>query len=78
MTVSELIQKLQAFEPEMLVMVDGYESGFDEVKEIRYIAGLSLWPSDGDKQWYDGEYQKVNALGVEKDTISAVYLPRSQ
>ncbi len=78
MKVKELIEQLQKFDPEQIVVVDGYESGFDEVKEIRYISGLSLWPSDGCKHWYDGEYQRVNALGVEKDTISAVYLPRSQ
>ena len=76
MTVKQLIEQLQKFDPEQIVVVDGYESGFDEVHYVQYIAGLSKSPED--KPYYDGEYQKVNALGVEKDTINAVYLPRSQ
>ena len=76
MTVSELIKKLQAFEPEMLVMVDGYESGYDEVKKVNYVTGLSYYPKQ-DNNWYDGEYQEVRSLEVKSDGISAVYLPRS-
>ncbi|NDB87009.1 MAG: hypothetical protein EB127_30635 [Alphaproteobacteria bacterium] len=77
MKVRELIEQLQKFDPEQIVVTDGYESGFDEIKEVRYITGLSYYPSDGDKNWYDGEYQKESSLGIESDNISAVYLPRS-
>lgn len=78
MRVRELIEQLQKFDPEQIIVVDGYESGYDEVKKIEYITGLSYWPKlHGDKHWYDGEYQKVKSLGIEPDNISAIYLPRS-
>jgi len=78
MKVKELIEQLQKFDPEQIVVVDGYESGYDEVKEIQYIAGLSYWArNNGDKHWYDGEYQKVEHMGIEPDNINAIYLPRS-
>lgn len=76
MKVRELIEQLQKFDPEQIVMVDGYESGFDEVKKIEYITGLSYYPKQ-DNNWYDGEYQEVRSLDVQSDNISAVYLPRS-
>ena len=76
MKVRELIEQLQKFDPEQIVMVDGYESGFDEVKKIEYITGLSYYPKH-DNNWYDGEYQEVRSLDVQSDNISAVYLPRS-
>lgn len=76
MTVGELIKELQRFEPEMPAMVQGYESGYDEIKEIRIITGLSYYPKQ-DNNWYDGEYQEVRSIDIQSDGISAVYLPRS-
>jgi hypothetical protein len=75
MKVKELIEHLQKFDPEQIVLVDGYETGFDEVHHVQYIAGLSKSPED--KPYYDGEYHKMGSLSKESDNISAVYLPRS-
>jgi len=76
MRVRELIERLQKFDPEQIVMTDGYESGYDEIKEVRIITGLSYYPKQ-DNNWYDGEYQEVRSIDVQSDNISAVYLPRS-
>ena len=75
MKVKELIKQLQKFDPENIVVVDGYETGFDEVKEDIYINGLSKLPDN--KAYYDGEYQEAKTLSWLQDHISAVYLPRS-
>jgi hypothetical protein len=75
MKVKELIEQLQKFDPEQIVIVDGYETGYDEVKEIKYLSGLKKLPED--KAWYDGEYQKASSFGWLQDHINAVYLPRS-
>jgi len=74
MTVKELIEQLQKFDPEQIVVVDGYETGFDEIKEVEYIAGLKKLPED--KAWYDGEYQKAPNITWMQDLVNAVYLPR--
>jgi len=76
MKVKELIEQLQKFDPEQMVVVDGYETGYDEIKEVQHITGLSYYPKL-DKHWYDGEYQEVKSLGWLQDYTSAVYLPRS-
>jgi hypothetical protein len=75
MKVKELVEQLQKFDPEQMVVVDGYETGYDEVKKIQIVTGLSFYPKQ-DKHWYDGEYQEVRSLDIQSDNISAVYLPR--
>jgi len=75
MKVKELIEQLQKHDPESIVIVDGYETGFDEVKQVEYIAGLKKLPES--KAWYDGEYQKAPTIAWLQDLTDAVYLPRS-
>jgi len=81
MKVKELIELLQKFDPEDIVIVDGYETGYDEVKEVHLINKLKKLSPE--KAYYDGEYQEAPDLTyLSKDhfvdyDISAVYLPRS-
>jgi len=81
MKVKELIELLQKHDPESIVVVDGYETGFDEVKEVEHLAGLKKLSPE--KAYYDGEYQEAPDLTyLSKDhfvdyDISAVYIPRS-
>jgi len=75
MKVKELIEQLQKFDPEQIVVVDGYETGFDEVHHVQYIAGLKKLPDD--KAYYDGEYDKAPTMAWLQDMVNAVYLPRS-
>ena len=75
MKVKELIEQLQKFDPEEIVVVDGYETGYDEVKEVQYLAGLKKMPDN--KAYYDGEYQEANTISWLQNFQTAVYLPRS-
>jgi ABC-type Fe3+-hydroxamate transport system substrate-binding protein len=75
MKVKELIEQLQKHNPESIVVVDGYETGFDELKKVEYIAGLKKLPED--KAYYDGEYQEAATMSWLQDLTTAVYLPRS-
>jgi ABC-type Fe3+-hydroxamate transport system substrate-binding protein len=75
MKVKELIEQLQKFDPEQIVVVDGYETGYDEVKETHLIENLKKLPDN--KAYYDGEFQEATALTWSHDVIQAVYIPRS-
>lgn len=52
MTVSELIAALQSYQPDMRVVVLGYESGYDDVTEVREI---NIVPEEN-PAWYNGRY----------------------
>lgn len=55
MTVKELINRLQQISnQEMTVVVDGYEGGFDDIKEPKFIVVYKRI----DNQWYDGKYEQ--------------------
>ena len=60
MTIHELIQLLAAHPPDMRVVVDGYEDGFDDleshlirVREIRLDAGEAWWEGRHRESWDD-------------------------
>ena len=67
MKVKELIELLQKEDPEMRVVLDGYESGFDELHEISHTQIGKYIGDDKDKNWYDGEF-----TGVWKDPNAEV------
>lgn len=70
MKVKELIEALGTFDPELKVVVDGYEGGYDDL-DVPEIVGIKIDPS---AEWYDGKYTYVG-LG-EKSEESAVYIAR--
>jgi len=53
MKVKELIEKLQSFDPELMVIVSGYEGGVDEVK---YAANVKI-KLDVHTEWYYGKHE---------------------
>ena len=53
MTVKQLIEKLQQFDPEAMVVVAGYEGGYNEISDAGDIC-LNL---NVNKQWYYGEHE---------------------
>ena len=55
MKVKELIEKLQAIDPELMVVTNGYEGGANEVDEIR-VVDLAL---NVHKEWYYGDHEPV-------------------
>jgi hypothetical protein len=54
MTVKNLIDHLTHLQPDMQVLVDGYESGYTRVK-APFTINVSLV---SDTDWWDGEYEK--------------------
>ena len=56
MTTSELIQALSEFPPDTLVVVEGYEGGFDEAASVDRI---TIKP-DHNSDWYYGRHGKIN------------------
>jgi len=68
MTVKELIEELQTFDPEKMVVIAGYEGGFDEVHdadEIRLKLNVHTASYYGKHEQHDdGECHAV-CLGPE-------------
>lgn len=56
MTVSELIAALQTYPPGARVVVLGYESGYDDVNEVR---GIHIVPEEN-PAWYKGRYDNAS------------------
>lgn len=56
MKVKELIEKLQKEDPEMRVVVNGYETGFDEVHKLYHTSILKK----SNNKWWDGEFYQTN------------------
>lgn len=54
MVVSELIEILQKLDPDLRVFVEGYESGFNDIK-ISDETNFSLYIN---KDWYYGPHEK--------------------
>lgn len=78
MKVSELIEELQKFDPNIEVVVDGYETGFDAVHSISKVEVFK--PKDVEnKAWYDGDYHCKNKFinEDEGEYIEVVYIPRN-
>jgi hypothetical protein len=70
MKVKELIEELEKKDPESIVVVNGYEAGFTELKTVKNI----LVKSDPHHKSWEGEYDNYP---VEECNISAILLPRS-
>lgn len=62
MTVYELINVLKLFPGDMMVLTDGYESGYEEIQYPKVIDVKH----EPEKPYYDGEYQ----IAEEKDSGS--------
>jgi hypothetical protein len=79
MTVGELIAKLQEFDQDMMVVVDGYEGGVDELRHVQTASIALGYNVEG---WYYGDHEMVTdgyLTPEEKEkypVVTAVYLPR--
>jgi hypothetical protein len=72
MLVKELINTLSAYNPELRVVVDGYECGYDEVEQVR-LTKITQNIKREDKDW-EGEFKEV--LDHNEITELALYIPR--
>lgn len=74
MTVKELIEKLSQEDPNKRVVVNGYETGFDEVDKILQVKIVPNINKD-DKHW-EGEFDEVYKKHSEQSFEVALCLPR--
>lgn len=59
MKVKELIEHLQLMQPEMRVVVDGYECGYDEV----YCSRTAIVTPNSTHRHWEGEFADCEANG---------------
>lgn len=69
MKVKELLEILQKLDPEILVIVDGYEGGYDTPQEA-----VETIVCEQVSEWYYGDYQICQK--EDPAAIKAIYLPR--
>ena len=74
MRVKELIARLAIEDPEMRIVVDGYESGFDEFDKACYVKIISNTNKE-EKHW-EGEFDEVSLSDESKEAELALLLPR--
>lgn len=70
MTVKQLIEELQKHNPDKLVLVSGYEEGYDILESVREIK-VKHEPTD---KFWKGEYTD---FPLDECLINAILLPRS-
>ena len=51
-TVRSMIENLQQFDPETLVVVDGYEDGYD----VPHVYAVNVSKRDDERPYYSGAY----------------------
>jgi hypothetical protein len=72
MKIKELIEKLQAFDPELEVYVDGYENGYDTPQEP-FQSPIRLNVHD---EWYYGAHELHRATDDGQPDAVAIIIPR--
>ena len=72
MRVKELLARLAIEDPEMRVVVNGYEMGFDEPDIVRYV---NIAPNLTKKDW-EGEFEELHLNKDIKGAELALLLPR--
>lgn len=71
MTVQELIEQLKALPPETPVLVEGYETGYDDIVNLK---PQEVFRYRNAQEW-DGEYQILDKFSVKgSKTATAVVI----
>ncbi|MGO1233865.1 MAG: hypothetical protein ACTMHG_09100 [Marinobacter sp.] len=71
MTAEELIKRLEALPPETLVLVEGYETGYDDIVDLK---SEDVFRYRKSQEW-DGEYQKPDEqFGQGSKTVPAAVI----
>ena len=72
MKVKDLIERLQAVDPELMVVRGGYEGGVTEATEVD-VAVVAL---NVNTEWYYGEHEIVegDAEHPDKERASVLYI----
>lgn len=72
MKIKELIEQLQQFDPEMLVMVEGYEGGIASPSKP-YQTPIRL---NVHEEWYYGKHEVHHVTDQYEPNAMAVIIPR--
>ena len=72
MTVKELIDQLASEDPNMRVVIQGYEQGYDEVHELEYAHIVQS--TDKHRPWWNGEFNQT----TDKSSEKALLFPRGK
>jgi hypothetical protein len=71
MTAEELIKRLQALPPETRVLVEGYETGYDDIVDLK---AEDVFRYRKAQEW-DGEYQKQDEFfGKDSQIVPAAVI----
>jgi hypothetical protein len=74
MTVKELIERLSVEDPHLRVVVQGYETGYDELEKIRFVQ-ITANPSKNEKRW-EGEFDEAE-LVTENTEVALCFFRKS-
>ena len=74
MKIKELIKILEKYPQDLEIMVNGYESGFDEISKNR-IQKLKLKKVNNPND-YDGEFEEVDFVKNNNKEFEALILGR--
>lgn len=70
MNVKELIERLRLEDPNMRVVIQGYEQGYDEVKTVEHA---KIVPNtEEDRPWWNGEFNESRS----EESEIALFFPR--
>jgi hypothetical protein len=73
MKIKELIEQLKKYDPEMLVVVNGYEGGWDDINIIKE----EILIEEENNPWYEGKYSYFEKKEDNPDrAIKAITLCR--
>ncbi|MCL7942958.1 hypothetical protein [Marinobacter sp. ATCH36] len=71
MTADELIQRLKTLPPESTVLVEGYETGYDDIVDLKPMEVVRYRKA----QEWDGEYSSVDKFAGDRGkTIPATVI----
>ena len=75
MTVNELIQLLASYSPDLRVVVNGYEEGYEDIDEhLVFVRELRL---NAGKEWWEGVHRESwDARAEGTAVVDAVVLQR--
>lgn len=68
MTAAELIAKLKALPPESPVFVQGYETGYDDIVDLKSVDVVRYRKA----QEWDGEYQEPDQISGKTKSATVI------
>lgn len=78
MTVAELIEKLKAVPQDMMVVIPGYESGYDNPElTSSFLIEDANWNGKNKDNWYNGRHDEYYEMdGDDRQPIACVVVGR--